>query len=84
MDYTVCGILLARILEWVDFPVAIPFSRESSQPRNQTQVSWIAGRFFTIWTTKEALKGGTEEKLGLKSDICILGSSWLSDLEQNI
>jgi len=37
------GILQARILEWV----AIPFSRGSSQPRNQTWVSCIAGRFFT-------------------------------------
>ena len=30
-------------------------SRESSQPRDRTQVSCIAGEFFTIWTTKEAL-----------------------------
>jgi len=36
-------ILQARILEWV----AMPSSRESSQPRNQTQVSHIAGEFFT-------------------------------------
>ena len=43
MDYTVHGILQARILEWVAFP----FSRGSSQPRDQTQVSHIAGRFFT-------------------------------------
>ena len=43
MDYTVHGILQARILEWVAFP----FSRGSSQPRDQTQVSGIAGRFFT-------------------------------------
>ena len=43
IDYTVHGILQARILEWVDFP----FSRGSCQPRNQTQVSLIAGRFFT-------------------------------------
>ena len=35
MDYTVQGILPARILEWV---VAFSFSRESSQPRNQTEV----------------------------------------------
>jgi len=34
-------VLQARILEWV----AIPFSRGSSQPRDQTQVSYIAGRF---------------------------------------
>ena len=43
MDYTVHGILQARILEWV----AIPFSRGSSQPTDPTQVPHIAGRFFT-------------------------------------
>ena len=43
--YTVHGILQARILEWVAFP----FSRGSSQPRDRTQVSHIAGRFFTSW-----------------------------------
>ena len=43
MDYTVHGILQARILEWVAFP----FSRGSSQPRDRTQVCCIAGRFFT-------------------------------------
>ena len=42
MDYTVHGILQPRILEWV----AVPFSRGSSQPRDRTQVSCIAGRFF--------------------------------------
>ena len=50
MDYTVHGILQARIPEWVAFP----FSRGSSEPRDQTQVSHIAGRFFTIWATREA------------------------------
>ena len=40
-----------RILEWV----AYPFSRESSQPRNRTWVSCIAGRFFTNWVIREAL-----------------------------
>ena len=50
MDYTVHGILQARILEWVAFP----FSRESSQPRDRTQVSCIAGGFFTSWATREA------------------------------
>ena len=39
MDYTVHGILQARILEWAAFP----FSRGSSQPRDGTQVSFIAG-----------------------------------------
>ena len=43
VDYRVHGILQARILEWVAFP----FSRGSSQPRELTQVSCIAGRFFT-------------------------------------
>ena len=50
LDYKVHGILQARILEWVAFP----FSRGSFQPRDQTQVSRIAGRFFTIWATQEA------------------------------
>ena len=50
MEYTVHGILQARILEWVAFP----FSRGSSQLRDQTQVSRIAGRFFMSWATKEA------------------------------
>ena len=45
-----CGILQARILEWV----AIPFSRGSSWSRVWTRVSWIGGRFFTIWATREA------------------------------
>ena len=43
MDLTFHGILQARILEWVAFP----FSRGFSQPRDQTQVSCIVGRFFT-------------------------------------
>ena len=44
----------ARILEWV----VISFSRGTSQPRNQTQVSCIAGRFFTEWASREDLCGG--------------------------
>ena len=51
MDYTVHGILQARVLEWVAFP----FSRGSSQLRDQSQVSSIEGGFFTSWATKEAL-----------------------------
>ena len=47
---SVHGILQARILEWV----ANAFARGSSQPRDQTQVSWIVGGFFTVWTTREA------------------------------
>ena len=45
------GILQARILEWV----AISFSRGSSWPRNWTRVSYIAGRFFTVWATGKSL-----------------------------
>ena len=42
-------IFQARILEWV----AISFSRRSSRPRDQTQVSHIVGRHFTVWATRE-------------------------------
>ena len=53
MDYSlrgssVHGILQARILE----QVAIPFSRESSPPRDRTQLSCTTGKFFTIWAKK--------------------------------
>ena len=47
--YSVHGIVQSRILEWVD----IPFSRGSFQPRDQTQISCITARFFTIWATRE-------------------------------
>ena len=49
-DSSVHGILQTRILQWI----AIPFSRASSQPRDGTQVSCTAGRFFTIWASWEA------------------------------
>ena len=57
MDYSlsgssVHGIFQARVLEWV----AISFSRGSSQPRNRNRVSSTAGRRFTSWATREALK----------------------------
>ena len=50
MDSTAHGILQARIPEWV----ACPFSRGSSQPRDRTQVSRIAGGFFTSRAIREA------------------------------
>ena len=50
MDYTVHGILQARLLEWVAFP----FSRGSSQPRDQTQV----GGFFTSWAPRRPKNTG--------------------------
>ena len=90
MDYTVHGILQARILEWITFPLlqrifptqgsnpvlshcrlilyqlshkgsprmlgwgAYPSSSGSSQPKDRTSVSYIAGRFFTTWAIREA------------------------------
>ena len=50
---SVHGILQASILEWS----AIPFCRESSWPREGTQISCIEGRFFIVWTTREAERG---------------------------
>ena len=47
---SVHGIFQAWILEWD----AISFSRESSRPRDWTQVSRIIGRHFTVWATREA------------------------------
>ena len=50
MDYTVHGILQARILEWIAFP----FSKGSSYPRDQTQVSYLAGGFITSWAMRDS------------------------------
>ena len=50
MNYTIYGILQARKLEWV----AVPFSMGSSQTRDRTEVSCIAGGFFTNWAIGEA------------------------------
>ena len=50
---SVHGVLQARILEWV----ATSFSRGFSQPKYWTQVSCIAGRFFTVWVTREVTSG---------------------------
>ena len=47
---SVCGISQVRILAWV----AISSSRGSSPPRDQTQVSFVAGRFSTVWATRGA------------------------------
>ena len=70
------GILQARILEWV----AISSFRGSSQPRGQTKVSCIAGRFFTVYMRHEILQNYTNEdgqswsKLGSKKKIFVLGA----------
>ena len=57
--YSIYGIFQARVLEWV----AISFPRGSYQPRDWTWVSWIAGRFFTDWATKEAPAYSYEQRM---------------------
>ena len=66
MDYSltgssVQGILQARILKWV----AISFSRESFQPRNQTWVSFIARGFLLTELQGKPLHGGSGFELRL-------------------
>ena len=56
---SVHGVLWARIPEWV----VVPFSKRSSQSRDRTWVSWIAGRFFTIWASHQ----GSPSSLGQTS-----------------
>ena len=60
---SVHGILQERTLEWI----AISFSRGLFRPRNQTQVSWTSGIFFTNWATREARKGVQQEEKGMDS-----------------
>ena len=73
---SVHGILQARILEWV----AISFAMGSSQTRDWTWVSRIAGRFFTIWATREAQTAQATRQLkpvstGLPfQNVCIVGT----------
>ena len=63
LPHSVHGIFQARVLEWV----AISFSRGSSQPRDQTQVSCIVSRHFTVSATRE-----------VQSESCLVvyGSLW--------
>ena len=77
MDYTVHGILQARILEWI----AIPSSRGPSQPRDWTQVSNIAGRSFTSWATKEAGRDWGQEEKGTTEDEMAGWRHWLNGRE---
>ena len=53
---TVHGILQAKILEWEAFP----FFRWSSQPRDQTQISHVVGRFLTSRAAREAQEDWSE------------------------
>ena len=64
-SFSVHGIFHARILDWV----AIFFSRGSSQPRDQTQVSHIAGRLFTLRAIREC---------HIKMNFC----KWLKELNE--
>ena len=71
MDYIVHRILQDRILEWV----AVPFSR-SSQPRDWTLISLIAGRFFTSWVTIMHGEGNVILLLPFKDDTSFLTTLW--------
>ena len=68
---SVHGISQAKILEWV----AISYSRGSSQPRDRTQVSYIAGRFFTTRNQKESEVTQSCLTLCDPMDCCLPGSS---------
>ena len=75
--FSVHGILQATILEWV----AIPSSRESSQPRDGTWFSCLAGRYISksyIEFTLKQCKGQKSVKsslITLQSAFCVLGST---------
>ena len=64
---TVHGILQDRILEWVAFP----FSRGSSQLRDQTHISCVAGGFFTNWPVREALSWNRRLEISAHKSFCI-------------
>ena len=88
--FSVQGVLQARKLEWV----AISSSRASSQPRGWTLVSHTAGRFFTIWVTKNLLAMwetrvpslGWEDPLekGMATYSSILGASLVAQTVKNL
>ena len=61
-------ILQARMLEWA----AVPSSRGFSKPRDWTQISRIAGRFFTSWATMEAPMNNRRNRLTSKNKLLIL------------
>ena len=70
------GILLARVLEWV----AISFSRGSSQLRDRTRVSRIAGRHFNLWATREAHFLGWTRQMKTKNNPKIFLDSMKKDI----
>jgi len=71
-DYRVHGILQARILEWV----AVPFSKGSSQPRDQIQVSCIAGGFFYQLSHQGSQLKMTEGQLSEQIRACLSSSGF--------
>ena len=75
---SVHGVLQARTLEWI----AIPFSRGSSWPREQTQVSHITGRFFTIWAIEPTGKPRKSTVLQLKQTNQKQNQPWLDQEEK--
>ena len=82
-DYTIHGILQAWILEWVAFP----FSRGSSQPRNRTRVSCIAGGFFPKWGIRwiqEVLYKSADVKIEIKKRDHIMKTTLLNIYKYNI
>ena len=76
---SVHGTLQARILE----QVAISYSRGSSQPRDRTPVFCIAGRFFTVWATREGSItncgeriAGVTHSVGITGEPCGIRNTW--------
>ena len=79
-DFSVHGILQTSVLEWI----AIPFSRGTSQPRDWTLVSCVAGTLFTVWATGKSLmllelkKELHNQKTELKSGLLKAVGSYLA------
>jgi len=69
---TVHKILQERIVECI----AIPCSRRSSQPRDRTQVSCIAGGFFTVWTTREAFLSISVQSVQSLRHVWLFATPW--------
>ena len=76
--FSVLGIFLGRILEWV----AISFSRGSTWPRDQNPVCHNAGRFFTVWATKTPIE--THSLSRLKNQRTELGANIATESEREI
>ena len=82
MDYTVCGILQARILEWAAFP----FSRGSSQPKDWTQVSCIAVDSFLVesWATGKPLVCSVDAYPSISMHFCLEISNFIVCLKLSV